>query len=100
MSTMSAPRFWRFNRQRYMLTGVQCTNCGELFLAPRPVCPQCHSEVEQVARDVFPTLAVMEPLPADERPPVSVTVLIPAYNGAGAIVSTLSSLLAQDFKEP
>lgn len=55
---MSVPRFWRFNRKRYMLTGAQCTHCGERFLAPRLVCPQCHSEIEQVARDVFPTLAV------------------------------------------
>lgn len=97
---MSVPRFWRFNRERYTLTGVQCTNCGERFLAPRLVCPQCHSEIEQVVRDVFPTLAVKEPSPADDRPPVSVTVLIPAYNAASTIRATLSSLLAQDFEEP
>jgi glycosyltransferase involved in cell wall biosynthesis len=35
----------------------------------------------------------------DERPPVSITVLIPAYNAAGTIRATLSSLLAQDFDE-
>ncbi len=55
---MSVPRFWRFNRKRYMLTGTQCANCGERFLAPRLVCPQCHNEIEQVAQDVFPTLSV------------------------------------------
>jgi len=97
---MSVPRFWRFNRKRCMLTGVQCTNCGEQFLIPRLVCPQCHSEIEQVARDVFPTLTVKEPSPADERLPVSVTVLIPAYNAAGTIRPTLASLLVQDFEEP
>lgn len=97
---MSVPRFSRFNRERYTLVGTQCTNCGERFLAPRLVCSQCHSEIEQVVRDVFPTLAVKEPSPADDRPPVSVTVLIPAYNAAGTIRATLSSLLAQGFEEP
>jgi len=97
---MSVPRFWRFNRERYMLTGAQCTSCGKQFLGPRLVCPQCHSEIEQVAQDVFPTLAVSKPSRVGERPPVSVTVLIPAYNAAGTIRATLSSLLAQDLDEP
>ncbi|HEY74301.1 MAG TPA: glycosyltransferase [Thermoflexia bacterium] len=90
----TSPRFWRFNRERYTLTGAQCANCGERFLTPRLICPQCHSEIEQVARDVFPTLAGMK-----EENPVSVTVLIPSYNAAGTIRGTLSSLLAQDFDE-
>jgi GT2 family glycosyltransferase len=101
MGTMSVPRFWRFNRERYTLTGAQCTHCGEPFLAPRLVCPQCHSEIEQVARDVFPALSG---LGGETRffgkNLVSVTVLIPAYNAAGTIRSALSSLLAQDFEEP
>lgn len=97
---MSVPRFWRFNRERYMLTGAQCTSCGKQFLGPRLVCPQCHSEIEQVAQDVFPTLAVSKPSRTDEQPPVSVTVLIPAYNAASTIRAALSSLLAQDFEEP
>lgn len=97
---MPVPRFWRFNRERYMLSGAQCANCGKQFLGPRLVCPQCRSEIEQVARDVFPTLAVRESSRAGERPPVSVTVLIPAYNAAGTIRGTLSSLLEQDFEEP
>jgi cellulose synthase/poly-beta-1,6-N-acetylglucosamine synthase-like glycosyltransferase len=97
---MSVIRFWRFNRKRYMLTGAQCENCGERFVAPRLVCPRCHSEIEQVARDVFPTLAMKQPAPADARHPISVTVLVPAYNAASTIRSTLSALLAQDFGEP
>ena len=44
---MSAPRFWRFNRERYTLTGAQCTNCGQRTVAPRLVCPRCHSESEE-----------------------------------------------------
>jgi GT2 family glycosyltransferase len=97
---MSGPRFWRFNRERYTLVGAQCTQCGERFLTPRLVCPVCHNEIEQVAQDVFPTLAVTESSPAGDRPPASVTVLIPAYNAAGTIRATLSSLLEQDFVEP
>ncbi len=100
MKTTSASRFWRFNRERYTLTGTQCGNCGERFLTPRLVCPHCHSEIEQVARDVFPTLAVQESSRVDGRPTTSVTVLIPAYNAASTIRATLSSLLAQDFEEP
>jgi len=97
---MSVSRFWRFNRERYTLTGAQCTNCGEQFLAARLVCPHCHSEIEQIARHVFPTLAVSEPSRNDAQPSVSTTVLIPSYNAAGTIRSTLSSLLEQDFDEP
>jgi cellulose synthase/poly-beta-1,6-N-acetylglucosamine synthase-like glycosyltransferase len=97
---VSAPRFWRFNRKRYMLTGTQCTHCGERFLAPRLVCPQCHNEIEQVAQSVFPNLRVKKPPTASDQPSVSVTVLIPAYNAASTIRDTLSSLLEQDFEEP
>ncbi|RLC98518.1 MAG: hypothetical protein DRI77_04870 [Chloroflexi bacterium] len=100
MQPTSSPRFWRFNRERYALTGVQCANCGKQFLTPRLVCPQCHSEIERVAQDVFPTLPAREESRADEQPPVRVTVLIPAYNAASTIRGTLSSLLAQNFKEP
>jgi len=97
---MSVPRFWRFNRERYTLTGVQCANCGERFLAPRLVCPQCHSEIEQVARDVFPTLFGQgRETRFFPKNLVSVTVLIPAYNAASTIRGTLSSLLVQDFDE-
>ena len=95
MRPMSAPRFWRFNRERYTLTGAQCANCGERFLTPRLVCPKCGREIEQVAQDVFPTLAVMK-----EEHPVSVTILIPSYNSAATIRDTIASLLAQDFDEP
>ncbi len=96
---MSVPRFWRFNRERYTLTGAKCTNCGEQFLAARLVCPQCHSEIEQIARHVFPTLAVSEPSRNDAQSLVSATVLIPSYNAASTIRGTLSPLLEQDFDE-
>lgn len=95
---MSVPRFWRFNRQRYRLSGVQCADCGQQFLAPRLVCPQCHAEIEQVAQGVFPSLKTQPLRPSNGRDAISVTVLIPAYNAADTIRGTLSSLLAQDFK--
>jgi GT2 family glycosyltransferase len=101
MGTMSVPRFWRFNQQRYMLTGTQCTNCGERFIAPRLVCPRCHDEIERVAQHVFPTLSrLREETRSFGNDLVSVTVLIPAYNAADTIRATLSSLLAQRFDEP
>lgn len=100
MKLSSVPRFWRFNRERYTLTGVQCANCGARFPSPRLVCPQCHCEIEQVARDVFPALSrLREDTGFFPKNPVSVTVLIPAYNAAGTIRATLSSLLEQDFDE-
>jgi len=92
---MSVVRFWRFNRERYALTGVQCANCGERLIAPRLVCPRCYNEIEQVAQDVFPALVVKPP----SVPQINVTVLIPAYNAAATIRGTLSSLMAQNFEE-
>lgn len=97
---MSAPGFWRFNRQRYRLSGVQCANCGEQFLAPRLVCPQCHAEIEQVAQDVFPALETQPLRRQRDRDSIAVTVLIPSYNAADTIRGTLSSLMTQDFGEP
>ncbi len=102
---MSAPRFWRFNRARYRLTGTQCANCGEQFLAPRLVCPHCRNEIELVAQSIFPTLFETGGetgffYKQSDETPVSVTVLIPSYNSAHTIRATLSSLLAQNFAEP
>lgn len=99
---MSSPRFWRFNRKRYMLTGVQCTNCGERLFTPRLVCPQCHSKIKQVEQDVFPSLVVKEATsaPVTGQRSINVTVLIPAYNSASTIRDTLTSLQMQDFDEP
>ena len=98
---MSNPPFWQFNRKRHIQTSTQCANCGERFCAPRLVCAQCHNEIEQVAQVIFPTLfANEEESRGFLNPPVSVTVLIPAYNAADTIRATLSSLLAQSFDEP
>lgn len=96
---MTAPRFWRFNRERYRLSGVQCTHCGEQYLAPRLICPQCHGEIEQVAQDIFPSLETNVPRKRSDKNSVPVTVLIPAYNAAATIRDMLASLMAQDFKE-
>ena len=94
---MSVPRFWRFNRERYMMTGCQCSHCGERFFSLRLVCPACHTEIERVVRDVFPMLNT--PLVSKQRSLV-VSVLITSHNASCTIRDTLSSLLCQDFDEP
>ncbi len=97
---MSVPRFWRFNQRRYTLTGLRCPNCGEQSLTPRLVCPRCHSELEPIARRVFPTLEAIRPQRECGSPAIAITALVPAYNAAESIRATLSSLLTQDFSEP
>ena len=96
----SAIQSWRSKRERYNLEGAQCEHCGKQYLASRLTCPYCHREIEQIAREVFPTLEVEESPQVNGQSQISVTVLIPAYNAASTIQATLSSLLAQDFKEP
>ena len=41
---MTEPRFWRYISERYRLTGTRCKNCGEAFLPPRKICPDCRRE--------------------------------------------------------
>lgn len=35
-----------FNRylREHKLMGTRCTNCGSLYLPPRAICPNCHSD--------------------------------------------------------
>lgn len=40
---MSLPQNWRRQAGRYRLQGVKCQNCGRMSLAPRTICPRCHS---------------------------------------------------------
>ncbi len=96
---MTVPIFWRFNRQRYRLTGIQCAHCGAQSLTPRLICPQCHTEIDQVAQEVFPALPMRKTARESRSDSIPVTVLIPAYNAAGTIRDTLLSLIAQDFGE-
>ncbi|MFB6283471.1 MAG: Zn-ribbon domain-containing OB-fold protein [Halobacteria archaeon] len=41
---MTEPRFWRYISERYRLTGTMCRNCGEAYLPPRQICPECRRE--------------------------------------------------------
>lgn len=38
---MTVPRFWRNLSSRYNLIGSRCSNCGEHYYPPRPICPVC-----------------------------------------------------------
>lgn len=40
---MKVPRYWREADRRYRLEGVECEECGQKFIGPREVCPNCHS---------------------------------------------------------
>lgn len=35
--------FYKFLGE-HKLMGARCTNCGALYLPPRPLCPQCYSD--------------------------------------------------------
>jgi len=95
---MKVSRYWRNRKERYQLIGTQCDSCGERFIAPRLICPACRHEIAPVVRHIFPKLP-LQPSPAQEEK-TAVTVIIPSYNAATTIQSTLSSILDQDFDEP
>jgi len=38
---MNAPHSWRQQQQRYLLVGVQCTECDHRMFPPRAVCSEC-----------------------------------------------------------
>ena len=61
---MSVSRFWRFNKERYQLTGVRCTNCGAQFFTPHIVCSRCQSDIPDVAESVAPD----KPVPVMAQP--------------------------------
>lgn len=42
---MEIPRHWRLKAQRYNLVGCACPQCGRKFFPPRPVCPDCRTEM-------------------------------------------------------
>jgi len=80
------------------MIGHSCTHCGERFLSPRLVCPACHQELHQLAQRIFPALDVQMPSD-DSKSTTAATVVIPSYNAAATIRSTLLSVMAQDFDE-
>jgi scaffold protein (connect acetoacetyl-CoA thiolase and HMG-CoA synthase) len=38
---MGIPQGWRTRKQRYLLMGGICLNCGHKLFPPRAVCPEC-----------------------------------------------------------
>jgi uncharacterized OB-fold protein len=38
---MGIPQGWRVRKQRYLLMGEICLNCGHKLFPPRGVCPEC-----------------------------------------------------------
>lgn len=49
---MEIPRHWRMREQRLALTGSECTTCGKLFFAPRPVCDVCSARQNEATLDL------------------------------------------------
>ncbi len=46
---MEIPRHWRLKAQRYRLQGSLCPICGQPTFPPRPVCPHCMVQAENLA---------------------------------------------------
>lgn len=40
---MQIPRYWRTQRSRYALVGVECSQCGSKLFPPRRTCVDCGS---------------------------------------------------------
>jgi uncharacterized OB-fold protein len=43
---MGVPQGWRLRKQRYLLMGEICLNCGRKLFPPRDVCPECGASAE------------------------------------------------------
>jgi hypothetical protein len=55
---MGVPQGWRLRKQRYLLMGEICLNCGHKLFPPRDVCPECGASAEAMSavadrREVF-----------------------------------------------
>ncbi len=66
---MGVPQNWRLRKQRYLLLGETCLNCGYKLFPPRDICPECGASTEASAvaarRKVFSyVLFCRVPVPA------------------------------------
>jgi uncharacterized OB-fold protein len=67
---MGAPQDWRLRKQRYLLMGEICLNCGLKLFPPRDVCPGCGAPAKATSavadqREVFSyILFCRAPVPA------------------------------------
>ncbi len=67
---MGVPQGWRLRKQRYLLMGEICLNCGHKLFPPRDVCPECGTSAKATSnilgrREVFSyVLFCRVPVPA------------------------------------
>jgi uncharacterized OB-fold protein len=67
---MGVPQNWRVRKQRYLLMGEICLNCGYKLFPPRDVCPECGTSTTAMiaaasCREVFSyVLFCRVPVPA------------------------------------
>ena len=63
---MGVPQGWRLRKQRYLLMGEICLNCGHKLFPPRDVCPECGASAAIAnRREVFSyVLFCRVPVPA------------------------------------
>jgi len=50
---MGASQDWRLRKQRYLLMGEICLNCGRKLFPPRDVCPECGASAIADHREVL-----------------------------------------------
>ena len=68
---MGVPQDWRLRKQRYLLMGEICLNCGRRLFPPRDICPECGASVRATfavadRREVFSYILLCRvPVPAN-----------------------------------
>lgn len=45
---MKVSQNWRLEKQRYTLTGEECSHCGVKIFPPRDVCPECARPAQEL----------------------------------------------------
>jgi predicted amidophosphoribosyltransferase len=59
---MEIPRHWRLKAERYRLVGSACPICGRSTFPPRPVCPQCRTQLKPTIGYQFPAMPLSDPV--------------------------------------
>ncbi len=58
---MAVPRFWRENKERYMLRGLKCGACEGVLFPAKSLCPHCrHASVGKLEPHQFSGNGVVE----------------------------------------
>jgi len=98
----SIPRVWRERIYRYRLIGGRCRSCGAVLYPPRPLCPRCGGELEEVKlpeRGVVVNYTVVRSPPSeyDGKEPYIVAV-VELENGA-RVLAQLTDVNAEEVAE-